>query len=490
MTFQQLANRLIERYGQRILPFADAAGVELPLPRLLRLSLFQVSVGMAAVLLVGTLNRVMIVELGLSAGLVAVMLALPLLLAPLRALIGFRSDHHRSYLGWRRVPYIWFGTLMQWGGLAIMPFTLILLSQEHNGPDWLGPASAALAFLLVGGGMHTVQTAGLALATDIVPPERQVSVVALLSLMLLLGMVVSALCFGAFLADFTPFRLVQVIQSCAVITAVLNLAALWKQEARDPSRTRHDRDTPRFRDAWAVLRKGDRWERRLLAVGLGSAAFAMQDVLLEPYGGEILGMGVGATTALTAAFALGGVIAFGFAARRLADGSDPYRIAALGTTVGVFAFGAVVCAAPLESRVLFTLGTVLIGLGGGLFTVGMLAGCVALARETSPHSSSTGLVLGAWGAVQATSIGIATAMGGVLRDIVQHASATGQLGEALSGPASGYLTVYHLEILLLFATLVVLGPLVRAAHPGLGAAPDGFGHAEPSSLVTPTLATK
>ena len=63
---------------------------ELPLPRLLRLSLFQVSVGMATALMVGTLNRVMIVELGVGAWLVALMVALPLLVAPFRALIGFR----------------------------------------------------------------------------------------------------------------------------------------------------------------------------------------------------------------------------------------------------------------------------------------------------------------------------------------------------------------------------------------------------------------
>ena len=104
--------------GRRFLPFADAASSELPLPRLLRLSLFQVAVGMATVLLVGTLNRVMIVELGVPAGLVAAMVALPMLFAPLRALIGHRSDHHRSVLGWRRVPYIWMGSLIQFGGLA------------------------------------------------------------------------------------------------------------------------------------------------------------------------------------------------------------------------------------------------------------------------------------------------------------------------------------------------------------------------------------
>jgi BCD family chlorophyll transporter-like MFS transporter len=37
--------------GTKFLPFADAASAQLPLGRLLRLSLFQVSVGMAIVLL-------------------------------------------------------------------------------------------------------------------------------------------------------------------------------------------------------------------------------------------------------------------------------------------------------------------------------------------------------------------------------------------------------------------------------------------------------
>ncbi|MCU0986985.1 MAG: PucC family protein, partial [Acetobacteraceae bacterium] len=91
------------RLGPRFLPFADAATPDLPLSRLLRLSLFQVSVGMSAVLLIGTLNRVMIVELGVPASIVGLMIALPIVFAPFRALIGFRSDTHRSHLGWRRV---------------------------------------------------------------------------------------------------------------------------------------------------------------------------------------------------------------------------------------------------------------------------------------------------------------------------------------------------------------------------------------------------
>ena len=125
----------VKRISVRLLPFSDAASPGLPLGQLLRLSLFQVSVGMAAVLLLGTLNRVMIVELGVTTTIVAVMIALPVLIAPFRALLGFRSDTYKSAIGWRRAPYLWFGSLWQMGGLAVMPFALILLSgDQFHGP--------------------------------------------------------------------------------------------------------------------------------------------------------------------------------------------------------------------------------------------------------------------------------------------------------------------------------------------------------------------
>ena len=47
-----------------LMPYAQAVQGDLPMGRLTRLSLFQLSVGMAAVLLTGTLNRVMVIELG------------------------------------------------------------------------------------------------------------------------------------------------------------------------------------------------------------------------------------------------------------------------------------------------------------------------------------------------------------------------------------------------------------------------------------------
>ncbi|MBL8672021.1 MAG: MFS transporter [Alphaproteobacteria bacterium] len=459
--------------GPRFLPFADAATAELPLGRLLRLSLFQVSVGMAVVLVNGTLNRVMIVELGVPTWLVALMLALPLVFAPFRALLGFRSDHHRSALGWRRVPYIWFGTLLQFGGLAIMPFALLVLSGDTHGPAIIGQAGAALAFLLVGAGLHTTQTAGLALATDLAPAEARPRVVAFLYVMLLVGMVASAFFFSALLGDFSQIRLIQVIQGAGLATMVLNVVALWKQEARRPAAAGGGEPRPRFRESWQRFRAGGRASRVLVTVGLGTAAFSMQDILLEPYGGQVFGMSVGATTALTALLALGTLAGLALAARSLARSGDPYRLAATGALAGLIAFSALIFAAPLDSTFLVHAGTALIGFGSGLFAVGTMTAAMDLAEGC--HS---GMALGAWGAVQASAAGAAIALGGALRDGVAGLAADGLLGPALAGPSTGYSVVYHVELALLFATLVAIGPLVRATRTAPRRPATRFGLAE------------
>lgn len=435
------------------LPFADAASAELPLSRLLRLALFQVSVRMAAVLLTGTLNRVMIVELSIPAGLVATIIAIPLLAAPLRALIGHKSDTHRSVLGWRRVPYIWFGTMMQFGGLSIMPFALLLLS----GPDHaaLGIAISAFAFLLTGLGLHTTQTAGLALATDLASEDKRPRAVALLYVMLLAGTMLAALVIGSLLVDFSPTRLVQVIQGAAALTLALNIIALWKQEPRGTSRTASDPDGPSFMTLWRAFVAEERTARLLAAIGIGAAAFAMQDALLEPYGGEILGLSVGSTTMLTGAWAGGALTGFCLAGRSLSHGGDPLRLAGAGLVAGITAFLLVLFAAPFASVLLLFAGAFTIGLGLGLFSVGTLTETMVRAR-----GEGAGLALGAWGAVQASCAGVAIAIGGGLRDALSQTASAGGLSGALNTPAAGYSGVYIIEIVLLLAALVALGPLV------------------------------
>ncbi|MCA3555749.1 PucC family protein [Aestuariivirga sp.] len=446
--------------GTKYLPFADAASGDVPLSRLLRLSLFQVSAGMTLVLLVGTLNRVMIVELGVPASLVAVMLAMPLVFAPFRALIGFKSDTHRSELGWKRVPYFYRGTMVQFGGLAIMPFALLVLARQGHAaeiPPIIGQAAAALAFLLVGAGLNTTQTVGLALATDLTPPEKQPNVVGLMYVALLAGSIVSALIFGALLHDFTPGRLVQVIQGAGVATILLNAAAVWKQEARGAAKPRHAAaPDPTFQDSWSGFMAGDRALARLAAVGIGTLAFSMQDVMLEPYGGQVLGLAVSRTTLLTAAMAAGGLIGFSLASYVLSRGFDAFRMASLGAMAGVPAFLMIILAAPLLSPLLFGLGTFLIGFGAGLFGHGTLT-----ATMNSAPKEQRGLALGAWGAVQATAAGIGVALGGIIRDTLSSLD-----GGSVMTP---YLTVYSLEVTLLIAAIVTMSSLIGSPS---GAAPS------------------
>ena len=450
------ANALLQ-----MLPFADAATKQLPLSRLLRLSLFQVSVGMTMVLLTGTLNRVMIVELGVSAGFVALMIALPLMLAPVRALIGFRSDTHRSFLGWRRVPYLCFGAMLTFGGLAIMPFALLNLTPETRAPEIVGQLAAGLAFLLAGAGVHMTQTAGLALAADLSDEDSRPRVIALLYVMLLVGMVISALILGRLLVDVTPKTLIQVVQGCAVVAVILNHIALWKQEPRNMVLTAPDRARPTFLEAWRSYRADYRPYRLLTALALGAAAFGMQDVLLEPYGAEVLGLTVSETTTLTAFMAGGSLVGFALAARWLGKGIEACRLAALGAIIGIGAFGCVLLSEPFAAVAMFQAGTALIGLGGGLFAVGTLMAAMSQADE-----ERTGLALGVWGAVQATAIGAAMAVGGGLRDVVGAMGANGWLGAGFDGTSIGYVATYHVEILLLFAAVIVIGPLARHQRPG------------------------
>lgn len=181
----------------------------------------------------------------------------------------------------------------------------------------------------------------------------------------------------------------------------------------------------------------------------------MQDALLEPFGGEILGLSVGATTGLTGAWALGTLGGFALSSQSLGRGSDPLRISGFGVVTGIAAFLLVLFAAPLSAPVLLFAGAFAIGLGVGLFSVGTLVAAMALARD-----EGAGLALGAWGAVQAGCAGLAIAFGGIFRDLVSRVAVADGLGSTLADRATGYGVVYLIEIGLLLGTLVAIGPLV------------------------------
>ena len=450
------------QYLRRLaIPVASVGTRELPMSQILRLGLFQMTVGMMYVMFTGTLNRVMIHELGIAATLLGAVLALPILFAPLRLVIGHRSDNYRSALGWRRVPYLWLGTLLMFGGLAIMPFALLVQSEYAATHPVLASLGAALAFFLSGLGVHMTQTAGLALTNDLAPEGKLPQVVGVMYVMLLLGMVIATGVFYLLLADFSHERLVRVVQGAAVATWVLNVIALWRQEPRDPERCRVDRPRPTLGQSWQSFAERGPLVRLLVVIGIGAAGYGMQDIIIEPYGAAVLGLEVAGTTLLTGLWALGMLLGFGIAKWLLERGINAYGVASLGALIGVVAFALVIVSAPLDSPTVFRIGQALIGVGAGLFYVGTLAATMELAdRELS------GVAIGAWGAVQATCLGVSLAIGAFVSDLMPALAEAGHVGEVFLHPAAGYSVVYSIEIVLLIAMVVAAWPLARFSRRG------------------------
>jgi BCD family chlorophyll transporter-like MFS transporter len=298
-----------------------------------------------------------------------------------------------------------------------------------------------------------VQTVGLALATDLVDEDDQPKVVGLMYVMLLLGMVVSALVYGILLEDYTPGRLIQVIQGTAVVSAALNLLAMWKQEARNRDRAQQmkvAKPLP-FKKAWTQLARSEGIIRLMVVVCLGTFGFGMADVLLEPYGGQALGMSIADTTKLTALFATGTLIGFGIASRLLTGATLPASLAMIGTAIGVPGFVAIIYASMGGGVPSFLIGTFLVGLGAGLFGHATLT-----ATMRSAPKDRIGLALGTWGAAQATAAGVGVALAGIVRDVV--VGLQGTAGNAVSTP---YNVVFMIEAVSLLAAILVIWPMAR-----------------------------
>ncbi len=85
------------------------------------------------------------------------------------------------------------------------------------------------------------------------------------------------------------------------------------------------REAGGFASSWRDLMAQPQMRRFLWTLGLGTFAFNMQDIVLEPYAAEILKLDVGATSALTALSAGGALLAFLLSARWLSGGLHACR---------------------------------------------------------------------------------------------------------------------------------------------------------------------
>ena len=414
--------------------------------RVLRLGLFQFGMGISLAPITGTLNRVLIDELRIPAVAVGFLIAIHYFVSPARALIGFRSDVARAAGTWR-TPYLVLGAMLTYGGLATAPFSLILLGGNGTIAFPVALVICALIFLAYGIGVNIVETIYLSTVSDITPAHERGRVLGVLWIMLVLGTIVSSLIMGQFLVTYNHFRLIQLMQGSAVIFIALTFIAMYGQERLKANGELEDVAEP------IVVRETLGHSLKLLAAQaplrnlfivlfLSTLGFATHDVLLEPYGGQVLGMSVTQTTGLTALWGVGMLAGIAIAAVMLWRARSPVLLISLGCLLGVAGFLTVTLSSNATLVDFFRGGVALIGAGRGLFIVGALSLVMGLVDR-----NHTGLFIGLWGITQALAQGFSTIGGGLARDLIQQA--TGNV-------ALGYTAVYAAALTLLLLTTGLL----------------------------------
>jgi BCD family chlorophyll transporter-like MFS transporter len=411
-----------------------------------RLGLFQFGIGLSLAPITGTLNRVLIDELRIPAVAVALLISLHYFVSPIRAMVGYRSDVARSKGKWR-TPFVVLGVMLTYGGLACAPFALILLGGNGVIPFWVAMLICMVIFLAYGAGINIVETVYLALVSDITPPNERGKVLSVLWGMLVLGTVVSAVIVSGLLVEYSHARLIRVMQGSAIVFVVLTFIALRRQERlRSDGTIIASEDISRIRlSLWESIRMLSGQKALMGLFGIifvATMAFATHDVLLEPYGGQVLGMSVSDTMRLTALWGVTMVGGVGLAALLLRSKLSLTFLIGLGCTIGLFGFGVICYASDGALIGPFLLGVGMISLGRGVFLVGSIVLVMSLTDV-----NHAGLFLGIWGIVQAMGQGLGIISGGLIRDLVQYRTGNVVLG---------YTVVYSLSLVLLLGVVLAL----------------------------------
>jgi BCD family chlorophyll transporter-like MFS transporter len=237
------------------------------------------------------------------------------------------------------------------------------------------------------------------------------------------------------------------MQGSAVIFIALTFVALYGQERLKPNGELVDVAEPvRVRESLGqslrMLAAQVPLRNLFIVLFLATLGFATHDVLLEPYGGQVLHMTVTQTSLLTALWGVGMLISIALAGWALWRGRSSVLLITAGCVLGAGGFLTVSLASGETMVNLFRVGVVLIGMGRGMFIVGALALVMSLVDK---HHA--GLFIGLWGITQALAQGFGTIGGGLARDVVQQL--TGQV-------ALGYTLVYSSSLVLLIVAALLL----------------------------------
>jgi len=402
-----------------------------------RLAGFSIAYGVSGALIGGTLNRIMIADLGLPASLVAFFFAIPLLVSPMRVWLGYRSDGFPIF-GRRRESYIVLGALII--GLGIIASANV--AAKATQVSLLLVLSGILSFLLYGLGRNLAHNTYQALITDRYDRQQRTRAVTFYEVATLLGAVMGAGFIGKALESYEPGRLVSVAMGVAVAIFVLALFAAINQEPRTPS-TQNATERARQMPFQKVLREvvfADKQVRILfLLVIFTFIGTLAQDALLEPYGGLVLGMSVGDTTRLTMYWGLGVMFSMLVSGLFLLKWLGFMRLMRTGIILSIAVFIGLIVVGMNGNAGAFKGLVFVMGLGTGMAGAGMLSGVVSF---TTPIRA--GMLMGVWGVANMVGHAFGNLMGGTIVDVMRFTT-----GSALIA----YSTLFGMEAVMLFVAL-------------------------------------
>ena len=375
------------------------------LPQLLRLGLFQTAAGGLSVLFLGVLNRIMRVELGIDLLVVGLLVGGGHYLGALVAIpFGYFSDMHRIG-GYRRTFYIALGLTFTGLILVLSPWVVRWLALA---PTPLNIFAAFVFFLVEGIATFVAGTAYLSLIADRTTPDERGPATGLVWTLMMVGIIVTGIGAAMFMRTYAFDRMAMLFAGGFAVALLLATVALWRQEPH--SCIELHRPSESLRAALAVLARSQHSRRFAIFLMVGMFSYFLQDVILEPFGGEVFGLPPTETTRFNTYMGVGVVAGMLLGGMRLIPRMGKRRVAGLGCWIMVAAFvGLAASGFSQNARMLVAIIT-LLGLGAGFFTVGS----VSLMMDMT-SSQRTGLFVGAWTLVQALAKGPASLLSGGLQ---------------------------------------------------------------------------
>lgn len=423
--------------------------------RNLKIALFHLGSGMADVITTGIWNRVMISDLGFSATPIGFLVALRYFLAPIGVWAGRMSDR-RAIGGYRRLFWIWLGR----GMMAFSIFSLgwvtasLARGDASDAFHWLVIVVSLLLFSL---GSALSGSTFLALIYDRSSEDQRGRAVGIVWTFLLLGFTIGGVLFGVLLPSreagaqgtlpFTPETLETLFIVAALVLSGLWVISLIGEERRSSGSVATAAGSEHAASLRSDLRLA--WENRTTRWFFWFLALSMlfafsQDLILEPFAGEVFGMEPRVTTRFAAYWGSMSILAtvvFLFLGRRYKRLNNTV-MSNIGVAVLVVTFALFAVSAFADVRGLVTPGLILLGIGLGIWNVGTLG----LMMEMSPFGRA-GTFLGFWTLVVTLARGVGVSGGGVALDL-----ARGVLGS----PAAAYGLVFAIGGVGLAVSLVAL----------------------------------